>query len=87
MTLWEEFCQKFGGTRIKRFGGEEIPEESDTRIFTLKIAVGRKAFERDPEEFVDDVERYFNSRIKEATDKMRREIKRLRSTGQNSVIL
>ncbi len=86
MSLWEAFCEKFGGTRIERFGMTEIPDEMDLRIFTLKITVDRDTFERGQEEFVDDVERYFNSRIKAATDQMRSEIKRLRSQGPKNEV-
>lgn len=78
----EQFFRKFGGRP------ESIAFE-DVWLFGLRetVALSKYAFEKDPDNAIAVMEQAFMDQVRAAMSSMKEELKKLRSTGQKSVIL
>ena len=93
MSLWEAFCEKFGGKPRKEIKKTEAGDfitvtNPSCRVFrfTMQMDIEQAWFERDPEGTIDYMTDQIEKAARRANRNMKDELKKLRSTGQKSVV-
>lgn len=91
MSLWEAFCESFGGKprkeiKITEAGDLKTVTNPSCRIFrfTIQLDIEQALFERDPERTIDYMTHQIEEAARRANRNMKDELKKLRSTGQKN---
>ena len=91
MSLWEAFCERFGGKekieiKITEAGGVITVINPRCRVFrfTMQQDIQQDWFERDPEDTIDYMTHQIEEAARRANRNMKDELKKLRSTGQKN---
>lgn len=90
MTLWEQFCEEFGGRPVRyitRENGElvEIEAQSMRRFrLVMPMVVTQAAFELDPEGTVEAMIAEIEQVAKNTGEDMREKLEKMRSAGQKN---
>ncbi len=92
MSLWEAFCERFGGKPVEavsftEHGIETVEDPTCRRFrFSVQMEIEQDWFERNPEKTINYMEELLKTATKNAGKEMRAELKKLRSEGQKTVI-
>lgn len=93
MSLWEAFCERFGGKprqEIKKTeeGNFKTVTNPSCRTFrfTVQQDIEQAWFEKDPEYTIDYMTHQIEEAARRANRNMKDELEKLRSQGQKTVI-
>ena len=91
MSLWEAFCEKFGGKPRKEIKKTEAGDlitvtNPSCRVFrfTIQLDIEQDWFERDPEYTIDYMTHQIEGAARRANRNMKDKLQELRSAGQKN---